>query len=151
MKNPDRHAVAPTPVNMADLLALALALEIEASERYADLADLMEAHNNYDVASLFRKMAGIEQLHVTHIRELGQQHRIKSLADLSYLPRAVARIQVNTGKHSLGSIARYLNPLTWYGLARRLRGLHASLVHIVGVHEWNPALALLCRLLQQFC
>lgn len=72
-----------------------------------------------------------------------------SLADLSYLPRAVARIQVDTGKHSLGSIARYLNPLTWYRLARQLQGLHASLVHIVGVHEWNPALALLCRLVQQ--
>jgi starch synthase len=72
-----------------------------------------------------------------------------SLADLSYLPRAVARLQVNTGGNSLGSIARYINPLTWYRLARRLRSLHANLVHIVGVHEWNPTLALLCKLLQQ--
>ena len=45
--------------NIPQLLAHAIALENEASERYADLADLMEAHNNYDVASLFKKMSGI--------------------------------------------------------------------------------------------
>ena len=70
--------------NIPQLLAHALALELEASERYADLADLMEAHNNYDVASLFKKMSGIEKLHVNHIQEMVHRHRIKSLPQVSY-------------------------------------------------------------------
>lgn len=70
--------------NISELLAHALALELEASERYTDLAELMEVHNNYDVARLFRKMADIEKLHVGHIRELTKRHRVQNLPDVSY-------------------------------------------------------------------
>jgi len=55
--------------NMNELMAYAYALEIEAAERYAEFADAMEAHNNRDVAELFRKLARIEHKHAEQILE----------------------------------------------------------------------------------
>ena len=55
-----------------ELMAHALAIEIEACERYTELADIMETHNNRDVADLFRRMAEIEGRHAQSIRaEMG--------------------------------------------------------------------------------
>ncbi len=51
------------------LLAYALALELEASERYADLAEQMQAHNNPEVVELFQKLARIEKLHADRVLE----------------------------------------------------------------------------------
>jgi len=53
----------------ADFLARAWAMEVEAAERYATFADAMEAHNNPEVAELFRKLARIEQLHADQLLE----------------------------------------------------------------------------------
>lgn len=44
-------------------LAHAIALEREAAERYLELADMMEAHRNDQVAALFRDMVGYSRLH----------------------------------------------------------------------------------------
>jgi rubrerythrin len=53
----------PLPRTVEDFMAYACAMEAEASERYAELADLMAAHNNRDVAELFGKLARIEGKH----------------------------------------------------------------------------------------
>jgi rubrerythrin len=52
-----------------ELMAYAYALELEASERYAEFADAMEAHNNREVAELFRKLARIEHRHAEQVLE----------------------------------------------------------------------------------
>jgi len=52
-----------------ELMAYAHALELEASERYADFADAMEMHNNREVAELFRKLARIENRHAEQVLE----------------------------------------------------------------------------------
>jgi len=52
-----------------ELMAYAYALEAEASERYAEFADAMEAHNNREVAELFRKLARIEHRHAEQVLE----------------------------------------------------------------------------------
>ena len=54
---------------MSELMAHAYALEVEASERYAEFAEAMEAHNNRAVAELFRKLARIEHRHAEQILE----------------------------------------------------------------------------------
>ena len=54
---------APVFKSVAEFFAQALAIEIEASERYEALADQMEVHNNGRVAAIFRKMALIEAEH----------------------------------------------------------------------------------------
>jgi len=65
----DQSPASPAIDNTPELLAYSLALEIEASERYADLADQMETHNNPEVAELFQKLSRIEKLHADHVLE----------------------------------------------------------------------------------
>lgn len=56
-----------TPQTLDDFMAVALAMENEAVERYTEFADMMETHNNGEVAALFRTMAGYEAKHAQHI------------------------------------------------------------------------------------
>ena len=53
--------------SIATLMTYALWLELDAVERYRELADAMEMHNNRDVSELFRKMAAIEGKHADKI------------------------------------------------------------------------------------
>ncbi len=55
------------PQTIESFMAHAYLMEIEAAQRYAELADAMEMHNNREVAELFRKMAAIEGKHGAHI------------------------------------------------------------------------------------
>jgi rubrerythrin len=68
MKSPDRPGEPPKFASVAEFFAQALAIEIEASERYDELADQMEVHNNHVIAEIFRKMAKIEGLHRDEIK-----------------------------------------------------------------------------------
>jgi rubrerythrin len=66
---------ADSPASLEALMSQALALEQDAAQRYADLADSMEMHNNADVAELFRRMAAIEGRHAAQImQQMGWQH-----------------------------------------------------------------------------
>jgi len=59
--------VKTPPQTLDDFMAVALAMENEAVDRYTEFADMMETHNNGDVATLFRTMAGYETKHAQHI------------------------------------------------------------------------------------
>lgn len=75
------------------------AIETEAAERYVELARQMDAHNNSEVASLFRRLAEIESAHAEQWRPLRPADRLPltrlwpgaelpetaSLADAHYL------------------------------------------------------------------
>src|SRR4051794_18572170 len=58
-----RLPVEQAPQTLEEFMAQALAMENEAVERYTELADAMEQHNNPEVAALFRTMAGYEARH----------------------------------------------------------------------------------------
>jgi rubrerythrin len=53
----------PTFNSVAEFFAQALAIEVEATERYTLLADQMDVHHNKEIAAIFRKMAAIESEH----------------------------------------------------------------------------------------
>ncbi len=55
------------PQTIDALMAQALQMEREAVARYTELAEMMDTHNNVEVAALFRKMAEIEGHHVEQI------------------------------------------------------------------------------------
>ena len=55
--------------NLDDFMARAYAMELEAHERYTLFADQLEAHNNREVAQMFRKLAHVESLHAKRILE----------------------------------------------------------------------------------
>jgi rubrerythrin len=57
---------------MADLdtfLAYSVALEEEAADRHDELADMMDVHNNPEVAATFRKLAHYSRLHAREMRD----------------------------------------------------------------------------------
>lgn len=62
-------AVMSGAVNVQMFLAHALTLENEAAERYEDLADVLETHNNAEVATLFRDLARFSRMHAAEVRE----------------------------------------------------------------------------------
>ncbi len=68
-------AAKPTlqvPDTLEAFMAQAVAMEFEAQQRYAELADAMAVHNNRDVAELFRKMSVIEGKHAAQmLAEMG--------------------------------------------------------------------------------
>jgi len=58
-----------TPQTLDEFMAQALTMEREAAQRYGEIADAMEVHNNREVAQLFRTMAGYEAKHAQAIME----------------------------------------------------------------------------------
>lgn len=68
---------------MTDLdtfLAYSVALEEEAAERHDELADMMEVHNNPEVADTFRKLAHYSRLHAREIRDRSQGSELPRIA-----------------------------------------------------------------------
>lgn len=68
-------------------LAHAIKMEEEATERYLELADMMEGHNNLDVSKLSRDMNRFSILHGASIRERAAEVELPELrhADLKWL------------------------------------------------------------------
>ncbi len=79
------NTVTPQPIDSTPvLLSYAYALEVEAGERYADLAEQMETHNNPEVVELFEKLARIEKLHADHVLEHAASLGISEIATVTY-------------------------------------------------------------------
>jgi rubrerythrin len=60
-------AVVHVPGTLSAFMAQAWLMEVEAAQRYTEFADAMEMHNNRDVATMFRTMAGYETKHADAI------------------------------------------------------------------------------------
>ncbi len=70
--------------SLAEFLAHAIALEQEAAERYLELADMMEAHNNLETASVFRDMARFSTLHGDEIKQRARALELPKLQSWQY-------------------------------------------------------------------
>ena len=57
----------PQSTAYEDFMSRAYTMELEAIERYAQFAEQLDAHNNKEVASLFRKLSQVEALHAKRI------------------------------------------------------------------------------------
>jgi len=66
--------------NLQTFLAYSVALEEEAAERHDDLADMMDVHNNPEVAETFRKLAHYSRLHAQEIRDHSKGHKLPVIA-----------------------------------------------------------------------
>ena len=53
----------PLPRTVDEFMAFAYAMEVEASDRYAELAEQMSTHHNREVSDLFARLARIEGKH----------------------------------------------------------------------------------------
>lgn len=72
-----------------------------------------------------------------------------SQAESSYFSRKIGRILVDTSGGPIRRLIRSVSPTTWRRLSHQLDAVQADVVHIVGVHEWNPMVALVCKRLRK--
>lgn len=61
--------IAQRMIDLDTFLAYSVALEEEAADRHDELADMMDVHNNPEVAKTFRKLAHYSRLHAQEIRD----------------------------------------------------------------------------------
>lgn len=61
--------LAKKMTDLPTFLAYSVVMEEEAAERHDELADVMDVHNNPDVAATFRKLAHYSRLHAREIRD----------------------------------------------------------------------------------
>lgn len=69
MANEGSASAAPVIETVEELLAHSKVLEEEAAERYEEIADAMEVHNNQEVAGLFRKLQEYALKHAAEVKE----------------------------------------------------------------------------------
>ena len=70
--------------SLNEFLALSIAMEEEAAERYLELADMMEAHDNQKVSKLFRDMNRYSCLHRDSIKERAGSIELPNLKSWQY-------------------------------------------------------------------
>jgi rubrerythrin len=70
--------------SVAEFLAHALEMEAESAERYRELADTMEVHNNPEVAALFRRLALESETHTARVRHHGAMYDLPGIAPWAF-------------------------------------------------------------------
>jgi len=68
-----------TITTVGEFLAHALELEVESAQRYREMADCLEVHNNPQVAKLFNKLADSGERHAEEVRQLAESHEIPAI------------------------------------------------------------------------
>jgi rubrerythrin len=72
------------PYTLPEFLTHAVALENEAAERYAELADMMESYRNDQVSALFREMHQFSRLHRDQIKARAGDVELPELRSWQY-------------------------------------------------------------------
>ncbi len=68
------------PESLPMFFAHAIALERESVERYGELADVMDIHNNEPLSKLFRRLAGYGEQHAAEVERLAEGFDLPRLA-----------------------------------------------------------------------
>ncbi|MDV7339405.1 ferritin family protein [Terasakiella sp. A23] len=71
--------------SVEELLAHSLTMETEAADRYREIADSMETHNNPEVAKLFNLLAGYADKHAAEMQELAQGRDLPHIAPWDFV------------------------------------------------------------------
>lgn len=118
-----------TIATLEELLAHAHGLELEAVERYQELADQMVVHNQPDLVKLFQTMVRVESLHVDKVRELAADRELPRIAPWEYRwPTLESPESVPAGGESYGMTPRLALELVLAGEERA----HAFFAGVAG-------------------
>ena len=77
-------SLADRMTDLPTFLAYSVALEEEAADRHDELADMMDVHNNPEVAATFRKLAHYSRLHAQEIRDHARAQELPKIAPWEY-------------------------------------------------------------------
>jgi rubrerythrin len=120
----------PPIFSIADLLAIAYRIELDAVERYGLLADQMETHNNPELTKVFRDLSKAESIHAAEIREMAGDTDLNGRANAlhSIWPKGESPEEVDLGA------AHYLMT-PWHALQLCLAGEKRALAFFTSIAE----------------
>ena len=121
---------SPAIFSVADLLAIAYRIELDAVERYGLLADQMETHNNPELTKVFRDLSRAESIHAAEIREMAGDTDLNGRANAlhSIWPKGESPEEVDLGA------AHYLMT-PWHALQLCLAGEKRALAFFTSIAE----------------
>jgi rubrerythrin len=116
--------------SVADLLAVAYRIELDAVERYGVLADQMETHNNPELTKIFRDLSKAESIHATEIREMAGDADLNGRANALH---AIWRKGESPEEVDLGAAHYLMTP--WHALQLCLAGEKRALAFFTSIAE----------------
>ena len=121
---------SPAIFSIADLLAIAYRIELDAVERYGLLADQMETHNNPELTKVFRDLSRAESIHAAEIREMAGDTDLNGRANAlhSIWPKGESPEEVD-----LGAVHYLMTP--WHALQLCLAGEKRALTFFTSIAE----------------
>ena len=143
--------------SVAEFLAHAVEMETESAQRYRELAENMDVHNNSEVTVLFRRLAAEGDAHAEQVKRRAGMHKLPSIAPWDFkwtspdAPESVAMDDVHylTNRHQALELALHneIRGQDFYlQVAGRssdaeVRGMAAEMAEEEGVHvamlrEW---------------
>ena len=120
----------PIGLALADLLAIAHQIEVDAIERYRLLADQMETHNNTELKKVFLDLANAEAIHAGEIRRLAGDIDLTGRAGAL---RSVWRKDESPEEADLGAAHYLMTP--WHALQLCLAGEKRALAFFSSILE----------------
>jgi len=113
--------------SVTDLLALAYQIEADAVQRYTELAEQMETHNNQELVTVFRDLAKAEGIHAEEIRKMTGD------IDLAAQAERLARWKKGGSPEEadLGAVHYLMTP--WHALQLALTGEKQALAFFTSI------------------
>jgi len=124
-----KEAGNPNIASLNDLLAVAYQIEIDAVERYNLLADQMEAHNNPELAKVFRDLARAEGIHGAEIRRLAGDFDVAAHA------QKIAKFERSESPEEADIGAAHYLMTPWHALQLSLAGEKRALSYFTSIVE----------------
>jgi len=120
----------PPIFSVADLLAIAYQIEVDAIERYRLLADQMETHNNTELTKVFRDLSKAESIHAAEIREMAGDSDLAGRANALH---SIWRKGESPEEVDLGAAHYLMTP--WHALQLCLAGEKRALAFFSSIVE----------------
>jgi rubrerythrin len=120
----------PPIFSVADLLAIAYRIELDAVERYGVLADQMETHNNPELTKVFRDLSRAESIHAAEIREMAGDADLNGRADALH---SIWHKGESPEEVDLGAAHYLMTP--WHALQLCLAGEKRALAFFTSIAE----------------
>jgi len=122
-KTPSERPIA----SITDLLALAHQIEADAVQRYIELADQMETHNNRELVDVFRDLARAEGIHAKEIRKMAGD------VDLPALAQRLGRWKKGDSPEQADLSAAHYLMTPWHALQLALTGEQQALAFFTSI------------------
>jgi rubrerythrin len=119
----------PRVSSLNDLLAVAYQIESDAVERYNELADQMETHNNPELVKIFRDLARAEGIHGEEIRRLAGDFDVVTHA------RQIAKFERSESPEEAELDSAHYMMTPWHALQLSLAGEKRALAYFTFIVE----------------